>query len=120
MVVCRSLLRQQANLKKAANISRLSQIKLDINRLKSFHTGLRRSPLHTKTFETINTKGSSKQTKKLSATTEADEGKPKPETFTKEPPNVTVRGAPLTKAKRSRRTLIKNKTSKPPTGGASL
>jgi len=34
--------------------------------------------------------------------------------------NVTVRGAPLTKAKRSRRTLIKNRTSKPPTGGASL
>ncbi|MDD5125031.1 MAG: hypothetical protein PHT85_10635 [Methylovulum sp.] len=35
-------------------------------------------------------------------------------------PNVTVRGAPPTKAKRSRRTLKKTKTSKPPTGGASL
>jgi len=35
-------------------------------------------------------------------------------------PNVTVRGAPLTKAKRSCQTLIKNKTSKPPPGGASL
>jgi hypothetical protein len=34
--------------------------------------------------------------------------------------NVTVRGAPLTKAKRSHQTLIKTKTSKPPTGGASL
>ncbi|MDP2904259.1 MAG: hypothetical protein Q8N96_14330, partial [Methylovulum sp.] len=34
--------------------------------------------------------------------------------------NVTVRGAPLTERKRSRRTLIKNETSKPPPGGASL
>jgi len=34
--------------------------------------------------------------------------------------NVEVRGAPLTKAKRSRRTLKKNRTPKPPTGGASL
>jgi len=64
--------------------------------------------------------GSLNQTKKPSATTEADEGKPKPETYTKEQPNVTVRGAPLTKAKRNHRTLIKNQTPKPPTGGASL
>jgi hypothetical protein len=35
-------------------------------------------------------------------------------------PNVTVRGVPLTKRKRSRRTWIKTKLSKPPTGGASL
>ena len=35
-------------------------------------------------------------------------------------PNVTVRGVPPTKAKRSRRTLIKNQTSKPPAGGTSL
>jgi len=34
--------------------------------------------------------------------------------------NVTVRGAPLWELKRSRRTLIKTKTSRPPTGGASL
>jgi len=34
--------------------------------------------------------------------------------------NVTVRGAPLMKAKRSRRTLEKTKPSKPPPGGASL
>jgi len=36
--------------------------------------------------------GSLNQTKKPSATTEADEGKPKPETYTKEQPNATVRG----------------------------
>jgi hypothetical protein len=35
-------------------------------------------------------------------------------------PIVTVRGAPLTELKRSHQTLIKNRTSKPPTGGASL
>jgi len=40
--------------------------------------------------------------------------------FEKHGANVTVRGAPLTERERSRRTLVKNKISKPPTDGASL
>ena len=36
--------------------------------------------------------GSPKPTKKLSVTTKADEGKPKPETFTPEQPNVELTG----------------------------